>query len=79
MTNEERDAIVNRIVNDYGKLVKDSLDELLRKFVKDVEKKGQWKTTGCGEFAFMVKVTDIYDIAEQYGVAIEEEDEDVSG
>ena len=79
MTNEERDAIVNRIVKEYGMLVKDSLDELLRKFVKDVEKKGQWKTTGCGEFAFMVKVTDIYDIAEQYGVAIEEEDEDVSG
>lgn len=79
MTNEERDAIVNRIVNDYGMLVKDSLDELLRKFVKDVEKKGQWKTSGCGEFDFMVKVTDIYDIAEQYGVAIEEEDEDVSG
>lgn len=75
MTSEEREAIVNRILNDYRTLVKDGLDELLQEFVKDIEKKGRWMATGGGEWAVIVKMADIYDIAEQYCVGDAEEDE----
>lgn len=45
--------------------------EVVKEFFERLQKKSFWTTTTASEWAAVVKVTDIYDIAAEYGVGVE--------
>lgn len=45
--------------------------QVLVEFIEQLQKKGFWTKTNNCEWAAVVKVTDIYEIAAEYGVGVE--------
>ena len=49
--------------------------DVIEKFVKRLEKKWSWLPTNNCEWAAVVKISDIYDIATEFGAEVETKDE----